>query len=310
MQVVSASEFPTTDAERTIAAAIANISEEELREAVATLAAPRHYTAERDSNRRACEWIRSRLEGFRYVVRLDGPYDNVIALPRSADGAPLVLVGAHYDSVPGCPGADDNASAVAALLACARCVAQHAPNAAVAFAAFNREEDGLLGSTDFASRLTSNGLKIHAAHVLEMVGYRDRRPNSQRLPAGLRISIPDTGDFLGLVANAISHSSLDTVLFNARTYVPDLPVFGLKLPPGAEIAVADVLRSDHSPFWAAGIPALMWTDTAEFRNPHYHRPTDTPDTLDFDFLHSITRLLAGVVLSDQLLRSGDSDCVA
>jgi hypothetical protein len=140
-------------------------------------------------------------------------------------------------------------------------------------------------------------LEIREAHVLEMVGYRDRTPGSQRTPSGLPIQIPNTGDFLGLVANESSHPALDATLVQARTYVPDLPVYGLKLPRGADRAIADVLRSDHAPFWSAGIPALMWTDTAEYRNPHYHRPTDLPETLDYAFLLAVTRALVATVLA-------------
>src|SRR4029077_375988 len=116
---------------------------------------------------------------------------------------PVTLVGAHYDSVGGCPGADDNASAAVAMLGCARACAgeQH-----VAFVSFNREEDGLLGSQDFIQWLESaRKLQVSRAHVLEMVGFASDEPGSQRIPGGLPVRIPDTGNFLGLLANKDSH---------------------------------------------------------------------------------------------------------
>ncbi|MGV3724791.1 MAG: M28 family peptidase [Actinomycetota bacterium] len=297
MQVIDASTLSPRSAAEPVIRARTAITEEELRATVHTLALPRHYTAEPELNEWAGDWIVAQLQDYGYETLRDEPLGNVLAIRAAPEDAPRILVGAHYDSVPGCPGADDNASALAAMLACARCLATHAPQAPVCFVAFNREEDGLLGSSDFVARLKGRGLRIHEAHVLEMVGCRDPRPGSQRTPPGLPIRIPNTGDFLGLVANETSHPALDAALVQARTYAPDLPVYGLKLPPGAESAVADVLRSDHAPFWSAGIPALMWTDTAEYRNPHYHQPTDLPETLDYAFLLAVTRLLVATVLA-------------
>jgi hypothetical protein len=86
------------------------------------------------------------------------------------------------------------------------------------------------------------------------------------------------------------------VLATAKTYTPELPVYGLKLYAGVERLIPDLARSDQEPFWRVGVPALMWTDTADFRNPHYHQTTDTPDTLDYDFLRRVTQLLVAQVL--------------
>jgi hypothetical protein len=130
-----------------------------------------------------------------------------------------------------------------------------------------------------------------------MVGYASSAPSSQRLPTGLPIQLRDTGDFLGLLANDQSAAVMQLVLATARACTPALPVTGLKVVPGAERAFPVLARSDHVPFWIRQIPAVMWTDTAEFRNPHYHRPSDTPDTLDYSFLHQVTALLTASVLS-------------
>jgi hypothetical protein len=105
------------------------------------------------------------------------------------------------------------------------------------------------------------------------------------------------GDFIGVLGNRDSNRFVDSVLIQAATYVPELPVLGLKVHLGVEKLLPVLARSDHDPFWRARIPAIMWTDTAEYRNPHYHRETDTPETLDYGFKQSVTQLLLSCVLS-------------
>jgi Zn-dependent M28 family amino/carboxypeptidase len=163
--------------------------------------------------------------------------------------------------------------------------------------AFNCEEDGLAGSRDFvASYLPKAHFKLQSAHILEMVGYASSAPGSQRIPAGLPVKISDRGDFLGLLANRFSSDIMDSVLRHAATYTPQLPVTGLKMRLGLEKHFPVLARSDHAPFWAKKIPALMWTDTSEFRNSNYHLRTDTPDTLDYAFLRSVAQLLTSSVV--------------
>ena len=207
------------------------------------------------------------------------------------EDGPFVLLGAHYNSVPGTPGADDNASAVAVCLECARLISAHNIGPAM-FVLFNREEDGLLGSSEFVAYLV--GLPdwtVREAHIFEMVGYRDRAPCSQRMPPGLPVLAGrDTGDFLALLANRSSNAIADDLLGLAARYIPGTPVAAMKVYLGLERAFEHLNRSDHAPFWRAGIPGLMWTDTSEFRNPHYHLESDTPDTLDYDFMAEVTRL--------------------
>ncbi len=182
---------------------------------------------------------------------------------------------------------------MAVLLTAARAIG---PRAEVSYVAFDGEECGLAGSRSFVERLGPN--RLEAVHVLEMVGFTDRRPGSQRNPFPM-VEGPTVGDFLGLVGTHDSRNLLDRVLAAAGHSA--IPVYGLYLPdvPTEVIrqAVPNVLRSDHAPFWKAGIPALMWTDTAEFRNPHYHRESDTPDTLDYAFMAEVARILVHAVLS-------------
>jgi hypothetical protein len=280
-----------------IADPMASVSEVELRKWVERLAVPRHYVMEADENEGAALWIASLLQSWGYDVKFQGQWRNVVALPKNIS-RPITLVGAHYDSVGGCPGADDNASAVAAMLGCAQACA-HSQHAQIGYVAFNREEDGLLGSRDFVEWLDSTRiLQVARAHVLEMVGFASDEPGTQKIPGGLPVRIPDTGNFLGLLANKDSHRVLDDVLACASTYLPDLTVIGLRVTLGLERHFPVLLRSDHAPFWARKIPATMWTDTSEFRNPYYHEPGDKPATLNYRFLQAVTQLLTACVLED------------
>jgi Zn-dependent M28 family amino/carboxypeptidase len=275
--------------------ALASVSEAELREEVAALARPRHMFRQRAENSRAAAHVAAALEELGYAVEIEGELRNVIAAPRGAGDGPLILVGAHYDSVPATPGADDNASGVAAMLACARALALLDPALPVGFVAWNGEEDGLLGSVEFvARRKDPGGAPITAVHVLEMVGYASHEPGSQRMPVPVR-GAPDVGDFIGLLTNQRSNHLVELAATQAEALVPELPVVGLKVYLGLEGWLPVLHRSDHSPFWNAGIPAMLWTDTAEFRNPNYHRPTDTPDTLDYRFMRRVTQLVTATV---------------
>ena len=205
-----------------------------------------------------------------------------------------VLVGAHYDAVPGTPGADDNASALAVLLGAATTVGPHDQ---VCYVAFNGEECDLAGSRAFVGRLGRN--RLEQVHVLEMVGYTSRAPGSQLNPIP-PTRVPTVGDFLGLVGTHRSRASPGSCprpgKLIHRAGPGALPAATVPLGVIRRLA-PHVLRSDQAPFWEAGLPALMWTDTAEFRNPNYHRPTDLPETLDYEFMAGVARLLIHVVLS-------------
>jgi Zn-dependent M28 family amino/carboxypeptidase len=262
------------------------------------MAVPRHFKLQPENNRLTTHWIAHQLRSYGYETELQGEYANVVARSQHPAGAACVLVGAHYDSVPGTPGADDNASAVAALLACAKALAEHAPESPVCFVSFNREEDGLLGSADFVKTIAAEGrMSVREAHILEMVGCCNHRPGSQAIPPGLPIHVPNRGDFLGILANADSTAMASTVLQMAKTYWPGFPVLSLKVYAGVEQLLPVLQRSDHKPFWMAGIPSILWTDTSEFRNHNYHQPTDTPDTLDYNFLRSVSQILIATILT-------------
>jgi len=272
--------------------------ENTLRSLVERWAVPRHLFA----NARNNQWIRNDLtRAFQQLglhVTHQGPYQNVVALPSRADTAPLALVAAHYDSVPHCPGADDNASALAVMLECARVVAQQDARLPIGFVAFNAEEDGLLGSTDFvAEGLPQLGRPVATTHVLEMLGFRSDAGTRQRLPLPFMPASLREANYVGLLGNGPSNRMVDAALRSAAA--PHLRLVTAKTWGPVCRLLPDLGRSDHFPFWHAKLPAVLWTDTANFRNPHYHRKSDVPETLDYVFMRQVAELLCSVVVAEQ-----------
>lgn len=228
----------------------------------------------------------------RYRYRGQHVANLVATRPGQPPDAPYFLVGAHYDTVPATPGADDNASAVAVMLELARRLPELALAAPVRLVAFTLEEPPAFmtrnqGSRVFVRRAKKAGDRIAGAIILEMVGYTAPR---QRYPLVLRwVGYPATGDFIGIVANRRSRGFANG-LVDAFRADPQLPVQSLSVPFNGWILPATRL-SDHAPFWDARWPAVMVTDTGFFRNPHYHRPSDTIDTLDFGFMAKLVKIL-------------------
>jgi Zn-dependent M28 family amino/carboxypeptidase len=221
-------------------------------------------------------------------------FHNVLATRDGADPArPWVIVGAHFDSRSNTPGADDNASGVAAMLEVARLLRGAALQATVQFVGWNLEElqalplHYALGSQAHARSLRAAGRQVAGMLNLEMLGYTSER---QRLPFGVRLAIrmPKGGHFLAAVGDARSRKLLAAF---ERAAGPEVSVVGLAVPLKGWL-VPDVRRSDNARFWDEGFPSLLVTDTADLRNPNYHRPTDTPETLDYDFLVRATRAVA------------------
>jgi Zn-dependent M28 family amino/carboxypeptidase len=299
MKVKHSLDRPAKLPDAAVAEILRGVSPERLRALVQRLAFPRHYVAEGSANRRARDLLLKSARSIGYAPFLQGSFDNIVMMSGDPGTGPSLLLGAHYDSVPGSPGADDNASAVAVCLECARLIRRHNVGS-VMIVLFNREEDGLLGSSEFVDHLVhQTDWSIAEAHIFEMVGYRDRAAGSQTLPARLPIRNRDVGDFLALLANAASKQIAEQLLTLAASYIPQSIVVALKLYLGIEKLFGDLNRSDHAPFWQAGIPSIMWTDTSEFRNPHYHLASDTPSTLDYDFMGDVAKLaLARVVSGD------------
>jgi aminopeptidase YwaD len=225
-----------------------------------------------------------------------GSHQNLMLQVPAQTGEPdrlPIVIGAHYDAVPGVPGADDNASGLAVLLEMARSFADTPCRYPVQFVAFDLEEMGLVGSKAYARTLHQQGQKLRLMLSLEMVGYCDRTPGSQRYPAGLERFYPDRGDFIGLIGNI---PTLPDLLRLSRQMRKAGPVPCEWLPAGQKgLIVPETRLSDHAPFWDLGYPALMVTDTSFMRNPHYHKESDRLNTLDLDFMTGVCQgLIAGV----------------
>jgi Peptidase family M28 len=195
----------------------------------------------------------------------------------------IFLIGAHYDSVFGSPGANDNGSGVAATLALARRFAGKKTEHTLRFVAFVNEEppyflSGEMGSLVYAERCKARGDKIAGMISLETIGYFSNAPNSQAYPSpGLGIFYPKVGNFIGFVANVHSRALLRRVIGLFRKDAK-IPSEGAALPS----FVPGVSWSDQWSFWKQGYPGIMVTDTAPFRYPYYHSADDTPDKLDYD----------------------------
>jgi aminopeptidase YwaD len=216
---------------------------------------------------------------------------NLVATrPEKFDPArPRLCVGAHLDSRPDTPGADDNASAVAALLEIARLMPPTWPDDTpleLELVAFDLEENGMLGGREHARLSRASKVDLRGMVSLEMLGYCDHSPGSQSLPRTLRGLYPDTGNFIAIIGNQISTRLIEQFALGMES-VDELPIEKLQVPENGNGLQATRL-SDHSPFWDAGYPALMITDTSFMRNPHYHMPSDTIETLDMQFLRLVT----------------------
>ncbi len=209
----------------------------------------------------------------------------------------IVLVGAHYDTVPGSPGADDNASGVAGLIEVAREVRDAHPVRTIKLVAFVNEEPpffyfGQMGSRVYARAARRRGDDIRVMLSLEMLGcYSDAR-GSQRYPPLLRHFYPDAGNFIAFVSNLRSRAALREVV-GAYRAASDFPVQRLASPG----IVPGVSWSDQLSFWREGYAGIMVTDTAFYRYPHYHEPSDTPEKLRYPEMARVVAGLARAVLA-------------
>lgn len=226
-------------------------------------------------------------------------YHNVIAEVRGASKPEeVILVGAHLDAVPLAPGADDNGSGTAGLLELARIFKDHKPERTIRFAFFTLEEAGLVGSTRYAGdlreKLRSGEERIVGMLSLDMLGFYSDEPESQTWPQlPVRVALPTTANFLA-VGGILQHQGFSRPLIAAMQQGAgdDLAIFAGDLLPWP---VPDFLRSDHAPFLQMGIPAVLVSDTANFRSPHYHRPSDAIGTIDpVRFAAAVRGLAAGI----------------
>ena len=266
-----------------------------------------------DNIERSAAYIQTQFEEYGLEVRRqtyryhEKRVSNVVAeLPLSAKPVGRYVLGAHYDSVSGTVGADDNASAVAVLLETARAMQKRARHEAggdlaITFVAFALEEPPVygtkfMGSRVFAAQAKRDGMVIDGMICLEMVGFTCHEPGCQHYPFPLQFfGYPKEGTFIGIVGN-VNSLRFSHNLRNRFRLNPNLPVVTLTVPFNGWIMPA-VRLSDHASFWSKGYRAVMVTDSAFFRNPHYHLPSDTMETLDFGFMAELVISLVGFFCS-------------
>lgn len=276
-----------------------------LKEIVESISIPRHGWYNYEALLSVANFIEERFIEYGYTIDFDEfsyygrQYKNIIATLKGINSKrQWLLIGAHYDSAIGSPGADDNASGVAVMLEVARIIRDIPLAEKLKFVAFSLEEPQvfdlkfLIGSSMFVKKMKKLGYRYKAI-ILESVGYFSKTKGSQKLPAFVKG--PDVGDFLGVVGNGKSKSLLE--LFDkVKTYVPSLNLITYKAPMNGWLSI-ETRFSDHAPFWDGGFQAVMLTDTAMFRNPYYHTFQDTPEKLNFSFMTDVTKALLSFVLS-------------
>ncbi len=218
-----------------------------------------------------------------------------VEIPGSDQAGEIVIVGAHYDSVDGSPGANDNATGVAAVLALNRLLAERKASRTLRFVAFANEEPPFfqsshMGSLVYARHCRRRGEKVVAMLSLETIGYYSDHEGSQHYPFPFGIFYPSTGNFIGFVGNTLSRRLVRDLVASFRRHAK-YPSQGGALPG----FIPGIGFSDHWAFWQQGYPAAMVTDTAPFRYPYYHTASDTPEKVQYDRMARVVAGLAGVI---------------
>ncbi len=233
---------------------------------------------------------------------------NVIGV-RTGTSKPAerVVVSAHYDSVPNCVGADDNGTGVAATLEVARVLSRQPHDRTLVVACWDEEERGLIGSSAYVMRAKAAGDSIVLSLVFEMIGYRSSVPMSQQTDAQLEAVFPDAAaqiaanEYRGDFALVVNDETANAAVVDLQAVATEigLPVVNISLLPALKHSLDALRRSDHAPFWDADYPALFITDTANYRNPHYHCPNGSSDALadlDLDFATANVRVIVGATV--------------
>jgi Zn-dependent M28 family amino/carboxypeptidase len=280
-----------------------------LRTHVSAIASKEHNTATPLALERAAAYIETALTGAGYtptrqeyaaggqrVRNIEVAVGNVA---RGKRPERIFIVGAHYDSAPGAPGANDNGSGTAAVLELARMLktVQLGAGTELRFVLFVNEEPPYfmgeeMGSMVHAAEMKRQGQNVQAALVLETMGYYTDAPRSQQLPPGLEGRYPSTGNFIAFVGTLESSGLVREALAAFRA-ASDFPAEGLAAPAHT----TGVTLSDHSSYNRHGYPALMITDTAFMRYPYYHTAEDTPDKLDYESMARVVNGLAKTIVA-------------
>jgi hypothetical protein len=222
-----------------------------------------------------------------------------VTCPGTNRSEEIILLGAHYDSVSGSPGANDNGSGVAALLELSRLFKETQPAVTLRFVAFVNEEPPFffwnnMGSMVYAKAAKRRGDRIRYMISLETIGYYSDEPDSQRYPPFLQYFYPDTGNFIAFVSNLGSGRIMRHCLKNF-TSASDFPVQSIAAPS----FVPGIFWSDHMAFWRHGFKAFMITDTAPYRYPYYHTSEDKPDKIDYASFAKVTNGLFGMLSAEK-----------
>ncbi|MFH1622213.1 MAG: M28 family peptidase [Candidatus Omnitrophota bacterium] len=245
---------------------------------------------------KALEYIASEFKKCGLPVQLqtykidDKEFSNIIAVKKGKSSPnEVVVVGAHYDSIVGSSGADDNASAVAGLLELANLFSKQETKKTIKFIAFVNEEppyyqSGQMGSRVYAKHAKKNKENIVTMICLEMIGYYNQKRKSQDYPLFLGLFYPDTANFIGFVSNLGSKSLLDkfTKAFKRHSNFPSESI-------AAPSIISGIDWSDHSSFWHYGYKAIMVTDTSFYRHPYYHSQSDTYEKLDYRSMAEVVK---------------------
>jgi len=277
----------------------------DLKAHVVAVASEEHNAGHPEALERSARYIEATLSGLGYAVsRQEFETGDIkvrnLEVRRAGPGAGktrLIVIGAHYDSAQGAVGADDNGSGVAALLELARLLRSVEPAEGLELRLVFYVNEELpwfatekMGSLVHASGLAREQREVIAMLSLETIGWYSDAPGSQRYPFPFNLLYPSTGDFIGFVANPPSRNLLHRVIGSFRRHAafPSEGAVGLE-------SIAGVGWSDQWAYWKFGWPAVMVTDTAPFRYPHYHTLRDTPDKLDYDGLARVVQGLEGVL---------------
>jgi Zn-dependent M28 family amino/carboxypeptidase len=230
-------------------------------------------------------------------------HNIIVDLPGTDLANEVLILGAHFDAVPGAPGADDDGTGVAAILEAARILKDEPMRRTVRLCLFNLEEPGMVGSGEYVHRVLTPKVQSGAETIvgmvaMDMLGYYSSEPNSQRLPGGIAeipgVEIPTVGDFIAMGGIARHRDFSQAFARAMREASPGCKVVVADFFP---IAPPDLLRSDHGPFLSAGLPAVILSDTAEFRSPHYHRSTDTIETIDKNRFAATVKAVIGATVA-------------
>jgi Peptidase family M28 len=289
---------PLTDEEMALAAS--------LKLHIASIAAREHNIAHYDELEKVARHIEATLASFGYAVgrqefsvdgRLVRNIDATIEPPAEKLDPEVIVVGAHYDSASGTPGANDNGSGAAAVIELARLLRDldHKSGKRIRFVLFVNEEPPYfmteaMGSLRYARALAERRERVMAMYSLETLGFYSSEPGSQHYPAPFGLIYPDRGDFIAFVGMLGSRPLLQETLrsFRAHTAFPSIGGVAPGFIPG-------IAWSDHWSFAEHGFQAVMVTDTALFRYPHYHLPSDTPDKVDSEQLARVVKGIERVI---------------